>query len=105
MPYSKERLERIKVNLREKVPEFAHKVKPIYDYLDWHWGGGTSCKVPSLIDIEQSLYEKIEYVDNWIFDDDSVRGGSISGGGLAVTIDEDGEQAALEFTLAEDLFY
>ena len=98
---------KIQKDLKAKVPGFARKVKPIYDYLQWHWRCGDNAEmiVPTLMHIEQHLYRDIEDMKNWSKNDENMINGSISGGGLTVFVEDDGATAGLSFTLDEYIFY
>lgn len=65
----------IKEKLREKVPDFARKVLPIYSLLEWEWSLGKSAPhIPSVGEIENALYSLIDGLteEYWVH----------SGGGL-----------------------
>ena len=53
-------LSEIKIKLEDMVSGFAAKVQPIYALLKWEWSpGGTTPHVPSVGEIERTLYESI----------------------------------------------
>ncbi len=67
--------------LRAGAPLFARRIAPVYVLLQWRWAcEGGLMKVPTLNDIEESLFEKINTVK---------APGYISSGGLRVKITEE----------------
>jgi len=73
---------------RESVSDFAAKVAPVYELLDFKWSKTkdekTYMEVPSVKDIKDCLY--------WLIDDlsEDEENFSISTGGLTVSIQNDG---------------
>lgn len=57
-------IEQIKEKLHAMVPPYAKQLAPVYKLLDWKWQPpGTSPHVPSAEEIEKSLNESIERLD------------------------------------------
>ena len=68
-------LEEIKTKLKEMVPGFAIKVAPVYELLKWEWSPGKQePHIPSVGEIENTLYDLIERLRDGHEDDHSSGG-------------------------------
>lgn len=87
---NKKELETMKQRLTGAVPEFARKIAPIYELLDWKWMGEN---VPKIEQIENELIRIINLFTKGTTD--------VSIGGLRVKITK--ELGAMEGTLSMEI--
>ena len=73
------KLDEIKSKLRALVPDFAAKVQPLYVVLGWEWQPRTKRFIPSIKNIEATLYHLISGIGKGTT--------ATSTGGLRVFID------------------
>ena len=87
--------DKIKEDLRKKVPAFTKKVAPLYRWLGWKWAG---VGVPSEADIERELYRLIDNV---------IAQGlkSCATGGLVVGINVADKEAYMAFSVDECVYF
>ena len=65
-------VEQIKAELKKMIPEFARRVAPIYQLLDWKWSPGDSKPyVPTVKTIEKAIYEAIKRLSEEICSSDT----------------------------------
>jgi len=83
----------IKGILYGKVGGFAERVAPIYELLNWKWGGASP---PTQGEIEQVLMELIDSLDGE---------GSVSTGGLEVFFDKEACEIGIGFRYCDSVYF
>ncbi len=91
----KDKLRKIKEQLRTHAPDFAKKVAPLYQALDWKWQGS---KVPPT---EQEILVQLIVMING-FNGHTAR---LTTGGLSVVHDFEGDAFYLEFSFNGGLIF
>ena len=84
----------VKGILYGKVGSFAERVAPIYELLNWKWGGSDS--PPTQAEIEKTLEELIEHFNGE---------GSCSTGGLEVFYDEEDSEIGISFRYHDSTYF
>jgi len=92
-------LEIIKSMLKEKAPNFAREIQPIYRHLQWTWAlEGDLKKIPNANEIKETLFELINGINKYPF--------NTSTGGLRIDVYEEHGvlYGSMQFIHEEELY-
>jgi len=81
-----------KEKLKEKIPDFARKIAPMYFSLEWKWYMDGKYVVPDVLDIAEALNMLLDNLGE---------GQSVSTGGLSISHDKEDNTFIMDFTVGE----